>query len=366
MVAEPLRIGFVGAGFVGQVAHLVNFASLPGCAVVALAETRPELRRQVAARYGIPRTYPTHHELLADREIDAVVAILPRPLTGPVADDVLQAGKPLLTEKPMAATVDQAQQLVTAAVTAGVPHAVGYMRRHDSGVQYARRVITELRQSGELGALTYARSHCFQGNDYCNIDGFVDSGEPRPIPHVDPSWPVAPEWVPEERHAEYAQFVNVYCHNINLLRFLLGDFIDVEFARLQASAGAPTGLVVFDHGGFRSILEGGSMDSQGWHEVTEVFFERGRVTITPPPAFLRNVSARVEVLRAGATDETQTRSSDGSWAFRRQAEAFVRDLTAATTPSANSTDALRDLQWLERIWQQELNSSKSMEEAVTW
>src|SRR5581483_9533045 len=61
-----LNVGMIGAGFIGQLAHLMNLVEVEECRVVALAEFRPELRRRVAARYDIPRTYPTHQELLQD------------------------------------------------------------------------------------------------------------------------------------------------------------------------------------------------------------------------------------------------------------------------------------------------------------
>ena len=76
---EPrkLRIGFVGVGGMGQCAHLKNYAALPECEVVALAELRPELARRVAARYGVPRVYQSHAQMLAKEKLDGLVASQP-------------------------------------------------------------------------------------------------------------------------------------------------------------------------------------------------------------------------------------------------------------------------------------------------
>ena len=71
---EKVRIGFVGVGSMGQCAHLRNYAALPDCEVVAIAELRPELAAQVANRYGVPNVYRDHRELLANEELDGVVA----------------------------------------------------------------------------------------------------------------------------------------------------------------------------------------------------------------------------------------------------------------------------------------------------
>lgn len=71
------RIGFVGAGYMGQLAHLRNYDRVDDCEVVALAEPRTELTARVARRYEIPETYSDHEELLAEANVDAVVAAQP-------------------------------------------------------------------------------------------------------------------------------------------------------------------------------------------------------------------------------------------------------------------------------------------------
>ncbi len=57
---RPTKSGIVGAGFVGQLAHISNYARIKDCEIVALAARRPELRRKIAESYGILRTYATH------------------------------------------------------------------------------------------------------------------------------------------------------------------------------------------------------------------------------------------------------------------------------------------------------------------
>ena len=107
-----IKVGFIGAGFIGQLAHLQNYIEIPGCEVAALAEIRPQLRERVQKRYGIEASYASHLELLENENIDAVVAVTRRPNTGPIAEACLNAKKHLLTEKPMAGTFAQAKKLV--------------------------------------------------------------------------------------------------------------------------------------------------------------------------------------------------------------------------------------------------------------
>jgi len=72
---NKVKIGFVGCGFMGQLAHLPNFIESEKCEVVALAEKRKSLRDKVAQKYHINKTYSTHQELANDKEIEAVVEI---------------------------------------------------------------------------------------------------------------------------------------------------------------------------------------------------------------------------------------------------------------------------------------------------
>lgn len=90
---NPVRIGFAGVGYMGQVAHLRNYAGRSDCQVVALAEPRPELACRVAAAFDIPKVYRDHHELAADPEVQAVVASQPHLRNGAIAIPLLQAGK---------------------------------------------------------------------------------------------------------------------------------------------------------------------------------------------------------------------------------------------------------------------------------
>ena len=247
-----VKLGVVGAGFVGQHAHLGNYATLPGAKVVALAELRPELGRAVAQRFDIPRVYSSHTEMLRDPEVEAVVAITARPMTGPIAFDCLNAGLHLITEKPMAGTAAQAEKLVRVAHERKLVYVVGYMRRHDAGVLLAKELLDQVTKSGELGQLTFVRAHCFGGDAYCGIAGHVTTDEK--VPESAASWPLSPDWVPDAEKPEFAWFMNVYCHNVNLLRFLMGSdptVTHVEFDR------RPGRLAVMRFGNIPATLEAG-------------------------------------------------------------------------------------------------------------
>jgi len=347
--SELVKIGVVGAGFIGQLGHIYNYSMIPACQMVALAELRPELGRQVSQRYGIMRNYRTHHELLEDPEVEAVVVVTARSLTGPIALDCLRAGKHLLTEKPMAATLEQAEKLVEVANSKGVHYSVGYMKRHDEGVQRAKDILDGLLATGELGPIIFVRVHNFMGGSYSNIDGHLVTDER--VPDGQPQWPIAPDWVPESRQQDYGRFLNSFCHNINLLRYLLGRTPSVLFAHLRHQLGR---VAVLDFGDYLTVLEVGRLESRAWEEVVEIYFAKARLSIELPPTFLRNVPANVRLYKGGDMNEMYSPQCDWTWAFRRQAEAFVAGIKENREPIASGADALDDMRLVEDMWRLEL------------
>nr|WP_249798175.1 Gfo/Idh/MocA family oxidoreductase [Bradyrhizobium zhengyangense] len=160
--------------------HLANFAANPACRVVAIADLRPDLAAAAAQKFGVSRIYGTHHELLADREVSAVVVVTKRRATGPIVLDALDSGRHVLSEKPMAYTTDQAASLIEAARRQNLVYAIGYMKRHDAGVARALAELVRLQTDQPLGRIVGARGWCFGGHTGGSHDTFVMTSEARP------------------------------------------------------------------------------------------------------------------------------------------------------------------------------------------
>lgn len=338
-----LGIGMIGAGMVGQVAHLTNFVQVAGCEVVALAELRPELGRKAASKFGISKVYSSHHELLRDDRVEAVVVVTRRAATGPVVLDALTSGRHVLSEKPMAHTLAQARHLVDAAATRDLRYALGFMKRHDAGAQLAKRLLDDARESGALGRVLLARIYCHGGEFACGVDGFVMTDEPRPEGLA--LWPIAPEWLSADLAEDYAWFLNVYSHDVNLLRYLFPGPCVVKSADLSRRNGR---VVLLDEGTFPIVLELAESRADQWREGAEVLFERGRLALRFSSPMERNQPARVTLYRAGAGSTEY--DVEWSWSFRRQAEAFVVDVLDGRPPLASGQDSLEDMRLIEDIW----------------
>src|SRR5580700_1017134 len=112
---HPLRVGYIGCGNLAQRVHIPNLAGASDrCTRAAIAEVRPRLARQVAERWRIPIVHPSHREMGADPGIDAVVLSGHWSTQGDIAADLLEAGKHVLMEKPMAASLEQAERILAA------------------------------------------------------------------------------------------------------------------------------------------------------------------------------------------------------------------------------------------------------------
>jgi len=154
---EKVRIGFVGVGGMGQVAHLRNYVNIDECQVVALAELREQTGKLVAARYGVPNVYADHRRMLQAERLDGIVACQPFETHFALLPELYERTKFLFTEKPIAAGVEAGEELARAAAQAGCVHMVGYHKRSDPAIIYAKDLIDRWRASGEMGAMKYVR-----------------------------------------------------------------------------------------------------------------------------------------------------------------------------------------------------------------
>ncbi|MDO8586715.1 MAG: Gfo/Idh/MocA family oxidoreductase [Armatimonadota bacterium] len=337
---HKVKVGFVGCGFMSQLAHLTSFAASSKCKVVAIAEPREKLRQLVADKYGVERRYGSHTELLNDSEVEAVAAFLPDNLHAPVAIDCLNAGKHVMIEKPMATRLEDARKMAALADKSGLKLMVGYTHRFDPGVDKAREVLA----SGEIGAPTFAHTYYFGGDWICGLKSeLISTDDPRP--QTDTS-NIFPDWLPEDLQRRYRFANNNLVHNYNLLRYMFGD--DWKVRDVQLSSGAI--MVAMSFGSMPVSLEGGAISSRKWREGLEMYTENGWMSIVMPPPLLRNVAAAVSYESIGDRHEFVTPNCEWEWAFKRQAEHFLDCVMEDRQPIASGADSVADMEILDQIF----------------
>ncbi len=345
---EKIKIGYIGCGFMAQKVHIPNFASIPECEIVGLAEVQTELGEKVQKRFGIPHLYTDHIELAQNTDIEAVAVSADFALQGEIAKDLLLAGKHVFMEKPMAVSVEQAQVIVDASQKSGKKLMVGYMKRYDAGNEIVKEKLTQFRQTDELGRLTYARNHAFGGDWVCNLDTPMD-GTDEPKPSAPQKFP---EWLPEEYWGKYIGYLQQYTHNVNLMRWFLDAGDNVTIKAVDLNENGYTGVVIFDMNGIRVTLETGHVSHYRWDEHSQIYFQHGWIHTWAPPLLLKNTPAEVEIYRAGEEQEI-TRPiprPSWTWAYHREAEYFIKNLRNPEPFRSSAEDTLTDVRLFEEIY----------------
>jgi predicted dehydrogenase len=125
MAQEIVRIGVVGTGF--GAFHVEVLQDLPGVQVAAICSAQQERAEAVAERFGIPFATDDYHAVLD--HVDAVIIATPPAFHATMTLDAIAAGKHILCEKPMAATLDEAIAMRDAANRSGTVAMINFHQR---------------------------------------------------------------------------------------------------------------------------------------------------------------------------------------------------------------------------------------------
>src|SRR5918994_7327760 len=124
LTKQTIGVGVGGTGFIGP-AHVAGFRR-NGIRVLGLMGSTAEKAEQKAAELGVPRSYTSLEEMLADPEIDVVHLATPNHLHHPHAKAALLAGKHVVCEKPLAMTSAESAELVQLAEERKLVNAVNF------------------------------------------------------------------------------------------------------------------------------------------------------------------------------------------------------------------------------------------------
>jgi len=127
---NTFKVAVIGAGYFGG-RHAENYAALKRAELVAVCDTDPERARETAARFGA-RAVTDHRTLIG--AVDAVSVAVPTAAHHAVASDFLSAGIPVLLEKPITRTLEEADDLIRIAEEKGVVLQIGHLERYNSAV----------------------------------------------------------------------------------------------------------------------------------------------------------------------------------------------------------------------------------------
>jgi predicted dehydrogenase len=254
-----VRVALFGCGWI-QDFHARAVRACGG-EVVAVANHREESALAFAERHGIARVTTDWEALASASDVDAGVVATPNALHAPQSIALLEAGKHVMVEKPMALTVAECDAMVAASHASGASLMVAHCWRFHDDVRAMRDRIA----SGELGDVVKTRGYGVHA-------GWGPSG-----------------WFAQRALAGGGALPDMGVHAIDTARFLLGD---PEPDRVCATIGTRYGdydvdddgiLLISWSNGTNSIVESGwwHPHKEGLEAETEVYGTGGYARIFP-------------------------------------------------------------------------------------
>lgn len=154
-----IGIGLIGGGYMGK-AHAVAMASVGAVfdtplrpRLEMIAGATPESSERYRAAYGFARAARDWREVVADERVGAVVIASPQTTHRAIAEAAFAAKKAVFCEKPLGASLADAEAMVAAAEASGLPNMIGFNYVRTPATQFVRQLLAE----GAIGEVTWFR-----------------------------------------------------------------------------------------------------------------------------------------------------------------------------------------------------------------
>jgi 1,5-anhydro-D-fructose reductase (1,5-anhydro-D-mannitol-forming) len=208
--SEPVRWGIVGFGWVAS-DYMAPAIAAAGDRLVAVADPSP-LARERALALGA-RAYADGTELASDPEVEAIYVATPNHLHADAVERLAAAGKAVLCEKPMAATLADARRMVAAVRRAGILYGTAFDQRHHPAHVAMRDAIA----AGAIGTPTAIRIvyACWVGAGWSAPSGREN-------------------WRVDVAKAGGGALIDLAPHGLDLVEFLLGEPLATIAAATQS------------------------------------------------------------------------------------------------------------------------------------
>ncbi len=181
---KNIRVGIAGVGFIGP-AHIEALRRLPGIEVVSISHHSAEAVKGKAEALGVAKYYSDYVEQIENDQLDCIHICTPNFVHYDMAKQALLAGIHVVCEKPLATTIEQAEELVAIAQDKNLVNAVHFNIRYYPIVRQMKR----MRETGEVGEIysimgSYLQDWLYYETDYNWRLESDKSGESRAIADI--------------------------------------------------------------------------------------------------------------------------------------------------------------------------------------
>lgn len=252
---SPLRLGLIGCGGIVQISHAPSYLAIPSFVdVVALADPVEANLAHLGTTFDVPPSarHADYRDMLAQADLDVVTIATPHHLHVEHALDAIAAGIAVISEKPMALTLAEADAILAATERNGVAYTVVHNFLFAPGTQRALARV----QSGELGQTLYGRAKSLFSKS-------ENQADPQSI------WRAS-------RAAGGGALNDTAYHEIYLVEALVGSPICAVEARVQTTyfdfAVDDLALLLFDHqnGAVSTVSTGWAVPGNGGGEMANL------------------------------------------------------------------------------------------------
>ena len=152
-----IKLAIIGTGGMAH-AHARSFQDIPGVTLVAACDVDRKRVKAFAKAFNIPQTYTAVEDLLTQSDCEAVANVTPDIFHAPISLKVIESGRHILCEKPLATHYEDAQAMAKAAKKRGIIHMVNFTYRNSSALQMAAQMVAE----GQLGDIRHVDAQYLQ------------------------------------------------------------------------------------------------------------------------------------------------------------------------------------------------------------
>ncbi|MCS7061652.1 MAG: Gfo/Idh/MocA family oxidoreductase [Anaerolineae bacterium] len=216
-----IRLGVIGTGGMANY-QASQFSKIEGVRITACCDVSAERRAAFAQKFNVPAVYADYREMLEKEQLDGVTNVTPDAMHAEVSIAVLEKRIPILCEKPMATTLDDAKRMLEAAEKAGVIHMVNFSYRNSSALQAAAQAV----RAGAIGELRHVESSYLQS--WLVSKGWGD-------------WRESPGllWRLSTKHGSAGDLGDIGVHIYDLTSFLCGDIAEIYCKLRTFDKGVP-------------------------------------------------------------------------------------------------------------------------------
>lgn len=349
MSAAPrVRLGVVGCGAVAQVQHLPNLASLRDeFDVVAVCDVSASLARAAAEEYHVRAWHTDVRDLLAD-DLDAVLLCHSDPKVE-AAVDVLESGRHLLLEKPVAFVPGDVDRMAALAAGAGLVAQAGYMKVFDPAFRLVEAEVEGMRDELRFVQVNHLhtdnRHHLAQFRLRAADDLPPDAGaQAAARRHADAARALGE--VPEAVRNAFFHLAGSMIHDLYGLRQLFGPPDAVASTEIWNDGLGITTVLRWDDGPRCAATWVELERIRHFRETLEVYGADRGVILSYPTGFARGVPSAVTV--RGVDEDGRAVESrpvvDWESAFVAELRHFHACITSGETCRAPLAAARHDVQ----------------------